>query len=57
MEIKDFSDFRKNEMKKVEQDLLDKGFLDEANERSKVAVEEILNINPKVREEYTVKVK
>ena len=57
LEIKDFSNFRKNEMKKVEQDLLDKGFLDEANERSKVAVEEILSINPKVKEEYTVKIK
>lgn len=56
LEIKDFTDFRKNEMKKVEKDLLNKGFLDEANERSKEAVVEILNINPIIKEEYTVNV-
>ena len=42
--------------KKVEKDLLNKGFLDEANERSKEAVVEILNINPIIKEEYTVNV-
>lgn len=57
LKIQDFSDFRKNEMEKVEKDLIEKGFLDEANQRSKEAVSELLNINPNLNGEYTIKVK
>ena len=53
LEIKDFSNFRKDEMKKVEEDLLRKGFLEEADEKSKDAIRDILKINP-LLEEYTI---
>ena len=56
LKIKDFSEFRKNEMKKTEQELLEKGFLEEARDKSKDAIIEILNINPLIKDEYTVKV-
>lgn len=56
LKIKDFSEFRKNEMKKTEQELLEKGFLEEAGDKSKDAIIEILNINPLIKDEYTVKV-
>lgn len=56
LKIKDFSEFRKNEMKKTEQELLEKGFLEEASNKSKDAIIEILNINPLIKDEYTVKV-
>lgn len=57
LKIKDFSEFRKNEMKKTEQELLEKGFLEEARDKSKDAIVEILNINPLIKDEYTVRVK
>ena len=53
LEIKDFSNFRKDEMKKVEEDLLEKGFLEEADEKTKEAIVEILKINP-LLEEYEI---
>ncbi|WP_296114724.1 DUF4230 domain-containing protein [uncultured Anaerococcus sp.] len=53
LEIKDFSDFRKSEMKKVEKDLNSKGFLEEADEKTKEAIVEILKINP-LLEEYEI---
>lgn len=56
LKIEDFSDFRKNEMKKVEQNLLEKGFLDEANKKSRDAIVEILNLNPIIKDKYTIKV-
>lgn len=56
LEVKDFSDFRKDEMKKVEKDLEEKGFLQEADEKTKEAIVEILKINP-LLEEYTVEFK
>ena len=56
LKLEDFSDFRKNEMKKVEQNLLEKGFLDEANKKSRDAIVEILNLNPIIKDKYTIKV-
>ena len=56
LEIKDFSDFRKDEMKKVEKDLETKGFLEEADEKTKEAIVEILRINP-LLEDYTIEFK
>lgn len=53
LEVKDFSDFRKDEMKKVEKDLEEKGFLQEADEKTKEAIVEILKINP-LLEDYTI---
>lgn len=53
LEVKDFSDFRKDEMKKVEKELEEKGFLEEADEKTKEAIVEILKINP-LLEEYTI---
>ena len=53
LEAKDFSDFRKDEMKKVEKDLEEKGFLEEADEKTQEAIVEILKINP-LLEEYTI---
>ena len=53
LEIKDFSNFRKDEMKKVEEDLFSKGFLEEADEKSKDAIRDILKINP-LLEDYTI---
>lgn len=56
LEVKDFSDFRKDEMKKVEKDLEEKGFLEEADEKTQEAIVEILKINP-LLEEYTIEFK
>lgn len=53
LEIKDFSDFRKSEMKKVEKDLKEDGFLEEADEKTKEAIVEIIKINPLI-EDYEV---
>ena len=53
LEVKDFSDFRKDEMKKVEKELEEKGFLQEADKKTKEAIVEILKINP-LLEEYTI---
>ncbi len=53
LEVKDFSDFRKDEMKKVEKELEEKGFLQEADQKTKEAIVEILKINP-LLEEYTI---
>ena len=53
LEIKDFSDFRKDEMKKVEKELEEKGFLQEADQKTKEAIVEILKINP-LLEDYTI---
>lgn len=53
LEVKDFSDFRKDEMKKVEKDLEEKGFLEEADKKTQEAIVEILKINP-LLEEYTI---
>lgn len=55
--IGDFQQFRVAEMKKVENDMIEKGFLDQAEERSKQAVIDILNINPIIAEEYQVNIK
>ena len=56
LEIKDFTDFRKDEMKKIEKDLIEKGFLREADEKSKEAIVEILHINPLLKD-YTIEYK
>lgn len=53
LQLKDFSDFRKDEMEKVEADLIESGFLKEADEKTKEALIDILNINP-LLEEYTI---
>lgn len=53
LEVKDFSDFRKDEMKKVEKDLEEKGFLEEADKKTKDAIVEILKINP-LLEDYEI---
>lgn len=54
--IEDFQQFRVAEMKKVENDMIEKGFLDQAEERSKQAVIDILNVNPIISEEYQVNI-
>ena len=41
-------------MKKVEKDLEEKGFLEEADQKTKDAIVEILKINP-LLEEYEIK--
>lgn len=53
LEVKDFSDFRKDKMKKIEKELEEKGFLQEADEKTKEAIVEILKINP-LLEAYTI---
>ena len=57
LEMKDYSNFRKEEEAKVEKEVIDKGLLDEAEEQTVKAVKEILNINPVINEEYTINVK
>lgn len=56
LEIKDFQDFRKDEMEKVEKDLKENGFLEEANEETKKAIVDILAINP-LLEDYKIEFK
>ncbi|MDO5026359.1 MAG: DUF4230 domain-containing protein [Tissierellia bacterium] len=55
--LEDFSNFRIDQMEKVEKELLDKGFLEEAEKTSKEAIKEILNMNPTINEEYDVNIK
>ena len=57
LELEDYSNFRKEEEAKVEKEAVDKGLLTEADEQSKKAVEDILNINPEIAEHYTINVK
>ncbi|MDU2598215.1 DUF4230 domain-containing protein [Anaerococcus sp.] len=57
LEMKDYSNFRKEEEAKVEKEVIDKGLLDEAEEQTVKAVKEILNINPVINKEYTINVK
>ena len=40
--------------KKTEKELIEKGFLEEADEKTKTAIEEILKINP-LLEDYEIK--
>lgn len=54
LKLNDFSDFRKDEMKKTEKELIEKGFLEEADKKTKTAIEEILKINPLI-EDYEIK--
>lgn len=57
LELEDYSNFRKEEEAKVEKEAVDKGLLTEADEQTKKAVEDILNINPEIAEHYTINVK
>ena len=57
LELEDYSNFRKEEEAKVEKEAIDKGILTEADEKTKKAVEDILNINPEIAENYTINVK
>lgn len=57
LDLEDYSNFRKEEEAKVEKEAVDKGLLTEADEQSKKAVEDILNINPEIAEHYTINVK
>ena len=57
LEMKDYSNFRKEEEAKVEKEAIDKGLLDEAKEQTLKAVKDILLLNPIIEEEYTLTVK
>ena len=57
LEMKDYSNFRKEEEAKVEKEAIDKGLLDEAKEQTLKAVRDILLLNPIIEEDYTVSVK
>ena len=57
LEMKDYSNFRKEEEAKVEKEAIDKGLLDEAKEQTLKAVKDILLLNPIIEEDYTVSVK
>lgn len=57
LDLEDYSNFRKEEEAKVEKEAVDKGLLTEADEQTKKAVEDILNINPEIAEHYTINVK
>ena len=57
LELEDFSNFRKEEEAKVEKEAIEKGLLEESQKNAKKAVEELLNINPLINEEYTIEVR
>lgn len=57
LEMKDYSNFRKEEEAKVEKEAIDKGLLDEAKKQTLKAVKDILLLNPIIEEDYTVSVK
>ncbi len=57
LKLEDYTSFRKEEESKVEKEAIDKGLLKEANKQTEKAVKDILNINPKIAEEYTVNIK
>ena len=54
LEVKDFSDFRKDQKIKVENDLIAKGFLKEAQKNAQKVIKELLEINPEIKENYTI---
>lgn len=56
LELEDYSNFRKEEEAKVEKEAIDKGLLKEAEIQTQKAIKELLNINPVIDEEYTIKV-
>ena len=57
LELEDYTSFRKEEEAKVEKQAIDKGLLKKADTQTEKAVKDILNINPKIAEEYTVNIK
>lgn len=57
LEIEDYSNFRKDQMGKVEKEAIEKGLLTEASERTKDAVVDLLNINPIIAEEYEIEIR
>ena len=57
LEIEDYSNFRKDQMEKVEKEAIEKGLLTEASERTKKAVVDLLNINPLIAEEYEIEIR
>lgn len=56
LKVEDFKEFRINEMKKVEDEIIEKGFLEQADSQSKKAIVDILNINPTISEEYEINI-
>lgn len=57
LELEDYTNFRKEEEAKVEKEAVEKGLLKESEKQSKIAIKELLNVNPKIAEEYTIEIK
>lgn len=57
IEVADFSNFRKNEMAKIENKAKEEGFIEEAGKNTQKIIKDILNINPTIKEEYSIIIK
>ena len=57
LKLQDYTHFRAEEEKRMNDEAIDGGLLDEAYDKAKLAIEDILNINPQIEEEYQVIVK
>lgn len=57
LKLEDYTNFRTEEEKRMNDEAIEKGLLDEAYDKAKIAIKDILNINPQIEEEYEVIVK
>lgn len=57
LKLEDYSTFRAEEKSNVESQAIEKGLLEQAKDETKEAIEDILKINPKIEEEYTINIK
>lgn len=54
LQIEDYSAFRKDQKQKTESKVIEEGILVEAMKNTKIAIEELLNINPEISNEYNI---
>lgn len=54
LKLDDYSNFRAEEEKKMADEAIENGLLEEAKNKTKTAITEILNVNPKIETEYSI---
>lgn len=56
IEVSDYVGFAKDQQKKMQEKAINNGILEEADKNTEKAIKEILKLNPKVEDKYTVEV-
>lgn len=54
IKVEDMNNFTIDQKKKIEQEVVEKGVLAEADANMKKAITEVLNFDPKIAEDYTI---